>query len=270
MSDIYCTVCGEPWDAYGVHHGDMLEWEARLFKAGAGCPSCEGQEPTDAETLDPSVREDLRIESARSMADGWDDPDSFPLVLDIFTEAVTGKAPKRPEWKEPERPKLWTCAGCNASVVREWGGLVEKSTELAWTGGDKVHYWHGIAFKRGDSLDRGDIDAEPPHKIADKPYCDLCAQTCDGDTCRDSIFSRSDLFDDTYSPGASFPGPRHHNDSLCLACFELQTSEDEIEANAEAIRDLARDCWNKRFAEWPNDDVRAFIAEQLKKRGIDR
>jgi len=36
MSDIRCVVCGEPWEAYGVNHGDMLPWEAKLFRAGAG------------------------------------------------------------------------------------------------------------------------------------------------------------------------------------------------------------------------------------------
>ena len=40
MSDIVCAICGEPWDAYGVCHGDMSPDEAKLFLAGEGCPSC--------------------------------------------------------------------------------------------------------------------------------------------------------------------------------------------------------------------------------------
>lgn len=40
MSDILCALCGEPWDAYGVRHGDMEPWEAKKFLAGQGCPSC--------------------------------------------------------------------------------------------------------------------------------------------------------------------------------------------------------------------------------------
>ena len=40
MSDILCAVCGEPWDAYGVQHGDMTPDEAARFLAGAGCPAC--------------------------------------------------------------------------------------------------------------------------------------------------------------------------------------------------------------------------------------
>jgi len=40
MSDITCAVCSEPWDAYGVKHGDMESDEAVKFLAGKGCPSC--------------------------------------------------------------------------------------------------------------------------------------------------------------------------------------------------------------------------------------
>ena len=40
MADISCAVCGEPWDAYGVRHGDMEDDEAELFLAGKGCPAC--------------------------------------------------------------------------------------------------------------------------------------------------------------------------------------------------------------------------------------
>ena len=41
MSDILCSVCGEPWDAYGVRNGDMDPAEARRFLSGQGCPSCD-------------------------------------------------------------------------------------------------------------------------------------------------------------------------------------------------------------------------------------
>ena len=40
MGDILCRRCGEPWDAYGVTHGDMTALEARRFRAGKGCPVC--------------------------------------------------------------------------------------------------------------------------------------------------------------------------------------------------------------------------------------
>lgn len=40
MSDVYCSKCGEPWDYYGVKHGDMLPHERDKFLRGEGCPSC--------------------------------------------------------------------------------------------------------------------------------------------------------------------------------------------------------------------------------------
>ena len=42
--DLYCARCGEPWDAYGVRHGDLTDEERELFLKGEGCPSCWGEE----------------------------------------------------------------------------------------------------------------------------------------------------------------------------------------------------------------------------------
>lgn len=38
--DIHCPVCDEPWDRWGVTHGDMTETEAAAFMRGEGCPAC--------------------------------------------------------------------------------------------------------------------------------------------------------------------------------------------------------------------------------------
>lgn len=40
MGDIKCAKCAEPWDAYGVDHGDMTCMGAHKFHHGQGCPSC--------------------------------------------------------------------------------------------------------------------------------------------------------------------------------------------------------------------------------------
>lgn len=40
MSDIRCLVCNEPWDEYGLMHGDVMAWQADHIKAGHGCPCC--------------------------------------------------------------------------------------------------------------------------------------------------------------------------------------------------------------------------------------
>ena len=42
--DLYCMRCGEPWDAYGVRHGDLTDEERDRFFKGEGCPSCFGKE----------------------------------------------------------------------------------------------------------------------------------------------------------------------------------------------------------------------------------
>ena len=47
--DVYCKRCGEPWDLYGVNHGDMTLTESRHFWEGEGCPSCYGKEPCTEE-----------------------------------------------------------------------------------------------------------------------------------------------------------------------------------------------------------------------------
>lgn len=49
MSDIYCSVCNEPWDIYGLSHGDVKAWEADAIRSGHGCPCCisNGKQPTD-------------------------------------------------------------------------------------------------------------------------------------------------------------------------------------------------------------------------------
>jgi len=40
MGDIRCRLCGEPWDSFGVHDGDMEPEEAERFLRGEGCPCC--------------------------------------------------------------------------------------------------------------------------------------------------------------------------------------------------------------------------------------
>ena len=40
MGDVFCKKCGEPWDYYGILHGDMTKEEAKRFFRGEGCPCC--------------------------------------------------------------------------------------------------------------------------------------------------------------------------------------------------------------------------------------
>jgi len=45
MSDCYCAKCGEPYDSYGITYcvgeGDLDPYQAKRFKKGEGCPSCD-------------------------------------------------------------------------------------------------------------------------------------------------------------------------------------------------------------------------------------
>ena len=87
--DLRCVICGEPWDAYGVRHGDMLSWESALFLKGVGCPYCKGKRPehlTDVDQLD-FLRDRLLI-----------NPDEDG-DLDLVARLTSGEAP--PSWKEP-------------------------------------------------------------------------------------------------------------------------------------------------------------------------
>ena len=68
MSDIYCALCGEPWDAYGVTHGDMEKWEASKFRKGEGCPSCDFGKNTEGRSPDMF----RFMESADSALDDFD------------------------------------------------------------------------------------------------------------------------------------------------------------------------------------------------------
>ena len=41
MTNTYCKICHEPWDIYGLKHGDVTAWEADQILKGFGCPSCK-------------------------------------------------------------------------------------------------------------------------------------------------------------------------------------------------------------------------------------
>ncbi|MDD5537373.1 MAG: hypothetical protein PHF12_00225 [Candidatus Omnitrophica bacterium] len=58
--DIYCKRCGEPWDAYGVRHGDLTDEERERFFKGGGCPHCYGK---------PVERRPFRAQLAEALGD---------------------------------------------------------------------------------------------------------------------------------------------------------------------------------------------------------
>ena len=42
--DLYCQICGEPYEHYHVMH-DMEEEERKEFLGGQGCDACHGKVP---------------------------------------------------------------------------------------------------------------------------------------------------------------------------------------------------------------------------------
>jgi hypothetical protein len=266
MADILCAVCSEPWDAYGVHHGDMLAWEARLFKQGAGCPSCEGKAPDGADA------DATALSSAETMASAWDDPHSFPHYNAMLGVADGAPLPVRPEWKEPDRAPVWTCAGCKAEAVRPWGSLCEPNKEpLEWNPGkgEKIHYAYGLPYRRGMHLDRNGPDETPHATIAGQTYCDACATQCDGpltvaEGCAGYVLVHDEELD-TYDTGKGFPGEDWHDGPRCLACYEHEQSERAQQERIDARTDAAREAWRMRESdERDNEPIRAMIAERMR------
>jgi NAD-dependent SIR2 family protein deacetylase len=41
MMDVYCRICGEPWDVLSVKE-DFTEEQRKMFFKGKGCPACKG------------------------------------------------------------------------------------------------------------------------------------------------------------------------------------------------------------------------------------
>lgn len=44
MSDVFCVICGEPYEAYYVNH-EMVSSERERFLSGKGCECCKGKKP---------------------------------------------------------------------------------------------------------------------------------------------------------------------------------------------------------------------------------
>jgi len=230
--DINCAVCREPWDSYGVNHGDMMPWESALFMQGAGCPSCEG-EGDDPETLEAHVRQ---------------------RVINVpFDDDVTGGTElfdaARPRWERPE-PKViegCTCEGCGVSVA------IDPDDNLPiWHGGERVHYsgagTSAHAYGQSYYTDRNAEDAEDHSnlaewlKIAGEPYCPGCAELCD--ECGEVvIYSRGELQDDAYSEGAAFsrPGRGYYSSaSVCGGCIDACERQEEEDTRDAVIYDAIR------------------------------
>lgn len=208
--DIKCVVCGEPWDAYGIRHGDMKAWQAKLFEAGAGCPSCEGVEPENP--WHPETIEDIE--------NGDEDP---VIRLNLYEERET-----RPKWEPPEPKLLYKCDACGCQIMEDLEGEDPDACIFA-RGGDAF-----VGYK----LDRmSDEDLRNPFKLGKEKnltVCPVCVECCDEPGCDARLCSK--LSHDIYDGLASFSGSdcgQNWDETYCVDHFEQHNSEMESEAESE-------------------------------------
>lgn len=204
--DIKCVVCGEPWDSYGVTHGDMLAWEAKLFKAGAGCPCCEGE----SNGWTPEKLSD--VENA----------DEDPMDRILAAERVAeGTAPK---WDRPEDPKHWECDDCGVQVRTDLD-----NDELVYQTPFKSASWYNAyRYER-----RGTPTEEPAHRFGETSVCEFCLESCYKCSAPLSRAVEGDVYDEGYIWTVN--GDDH---SYCSECH--------TEAEQEAADETWRDCYSDR------------------------
>jgi hypothetical protein len=192
MSDIRCIVCGEPWDAYGVSHGDMLPWETRLFRAGAGCPACKG------------TPNGYTPKTIFDVANG--DGDEMDRIV-AAERVAEGTAPR---WIRPEDPIHWTCDGCGVEVVTDLDSgdlqyhVPFKSRARSWY---SSHSFYGMT-----------PEVTPAHVFTSgQKVCEACLSHCD--ECSTPLCQHLDL--ETYDEGCSFPSPQnpYRDNDVCIDCL---------------------------------------------------
>jgi hypothetical protein len=185
--DIKCVVCGEPWDAYGVTHGDMEPWQAALFRVGAGCPSCEGVD----NGWTPTTFSDVE--------NGDDDP----MIRIVLAETKA----ERPAWREPDPIVEWTCACCGVDVGTDANG--------------DVYVGQRNATQYRSMLDMDREDDYSPHIVAGHQICVSCVESC----AECGVETCNALSGDPYDGLASAPHPDHWNRCVCVDCLETLESE---------------------------------------------
>jgi hypothetical protein len=212
--DIKCTVCGEPWEAYGIGHGDMLPWQATLFRAGAGCPSCEGVLPD--RPFEPETISDV------------ENGDGDPMERINAYE----NRDNRPAWKAPDPVLLYKCDACGVEVCEDPSEYPERDRFPIFTrkGDPRTSYrLESDRYYSDDEVRTGFTFAQ----TKDKPrVCPGCVEHCA--ECGTECCSR--LSTDTYDGLASFPANEcggRWTDAVCIDCFERLSSEEEEEEDDE-------------------------------------
>ena len=206
MTDIYCALCGEPWDYWGARHGDMAAWEYDLMRQGSGCPACKGHPP--------SSPPELRFPE-------WGDDDPM-IALAALEAASAGTAPP---WVPPEPIVHWTCSGCGVQVVTDpseatYDGAKRRDPDPEYrlpSGASGRQWYHSHPYQHGCP------EVEPAHKFGEACVCEFCLRLCS--ECGAPICTLIDHAD-PYSAGWGSALPDHDwRDVFCIDCIENACSE---------------------------------------------
>lgn len=208
MSDIRCVVCGEPWDAYGISHGDMLAWEADLFRKGAGCPCCKGERP----------EEPFEFQTLADCENG----DGDPMERIIAKDAADSHNP--PKWEEPESPVLWVCDACGVEVFRDiseeyYNGTKKEGVKLRY----RIPPTAKCAKWYSSHTFYNDPDETPAHIFENGTrVCEYCLDHCAG--CGAAV-SKTLETDDVYDDGWCGTPEGYYPSVYCIDCVETTCGE---------------------------------------------
>ena len=73
--DVICAQCGEPWEYYGIEHGDFEAEDIEPFFKGENCPSCKNQ--PDRQKKDEEGLGKFWEQHFDTLLEATDDPDRF-------------------------------------------------------------------------------------------------------------------------------------------------------------------------------------------------
>ena len=209
MSDVKCVVCGEPWDYWGVRHGDMAVWEFDLFRKGSGCPSCEGR-----------VKQGWHPESLEDVEFGDEDPGER---LSAYEDCLNGTAPK---WERPELKTVWQCDGCGVQAVEDPDYLHYDGTKVVCDGlsYQLPHDAKGQQWFNSHPYGMGRPDREPAATFGEDRVCEFCLSHCE--ECGAEVSGVLE-FGDMYDEGYCVTHPDYFDRVACLNCYEKIDHDEE-------------------------------------------
>jgi len=226
--DIYCIKCGEPWDAWGARNGDMAPWEYNLFRKGAGCPCCQGED------------NGFMPERLEHVEFGDEDP---AIRINQMEDKLDGLLPK---WERPENPVFWTCEGCGVQVIGNLDYPKDSDDYLEYhlPSNAPGHKWYN-----SHPYHRGTPEKEPAHVFKHEerhwiwveserskgaiqsyeaieigqPVCEFCLSHCH--ECGEPVCSLLE-HSDCYDPGwCSTVEGYGYEDVFCIGCVESMCSD---------------------------------------------